>query len=79
MAKLKPCPFCGGKAELCNGSTYGLFDFVYMSCRKCYARTERVYIRHINVKGTGYYTEEEAIQKAVEAWERRENDARKIV
>lgn len=45
--KLKPCPFCGGEAEITK--TYAFDYYFYVGCQRC--RVE-----------TGYYdTEEEAI------------------
>lgn len=34
MKKLKPCPFCGGEAELCMGAKN-----VKVRCKKCFSRT----------------------------------------
>ena len=39
--KLKSCPFCGGKGELCK--CYGAVaqrDFYLVMCEKCRARTD---------------------------------------
>lgn len=66
MTELKPCPFCGGKA--------GLSSFFYeerqhypfygeVICFKCQA----------NVGSTGFSkSKEEAEDKAIEAWNRRD-------
>ncbi len=40
--KLKPCPFCGGKAEVLNGCTCYEPDDYWISCKKCEAET-RIY------------------------------------
>lgn len=33
MFELKPCPFCGGKAELCGD------NYFWVSCTSCYTDT----------------------------------------
>lgn len=40
--KLKPCPFCGGDAEMQQGKYQGLSIF-YVSCRGCGAQTDHKY------------------------------------
>jgi hypothetical protein len=71
MNNLKPCPFCGGEAKLCDNSisdcvydpitlaeidcTYEEPDTFWVNCRECYAMT------------LGFDTEKEAI----EAWNKR--------
>lgn len=40
--KLKPCPFCGGDAEIQQGKYQGLRTF-YVSCLGCGARTDLEY------------------------------------
>lgn len=40
--KLKPCPFCGGDAEIQEGKYQGLRTF-YVSCLGCGARTDLEY------------------------------------
>lgn len=39
---LKPCPFCGGDAEMWQGKHQGL-DTFYVSCLGCGARTDLEY------------------------------------
>lgn len=48
--KLKPCPFCGGEAELKLNGNLGfttedptLAYSVYVYCRNCEARTKNIY------------------------------------
>lgn len=40
--ELKPCPFCGGDAEMQQGKHQGLRTF-YVSCLGCGARTDLEY------------------------------------
>lgn len=40
--ELKPCPFCGGDAEMQQGKHQGLRTF-YVSCFGCGARTDLEY------------------------------------
>ena len=40
--ELKPCPFCGGDAEMQQGKYQGLRTF-YVSCLGCGARTDLEY------------------------------------
>lgn len=63
--ELKPCPFCGGQViDVCEeGKLFGKSAYSrtyrFVRCRKCYART--------GVYGTN--------PKALEAWNRRAEDA----
>lgn len=67
---LKPCPFCGGAAELdCSGD--GDFSYIFngyanVRCSKCEARSEVVWI--------GSVTAEESdvlVQEAIDKWNTR--------
>lgn len=53
---LKPCPFCGGKAEFMSGRDYAMPTHYYVYCTKCYCRTP---IRYDNEKN------------AIKTWNRR--------
>lgn len=35
MTELKPCPFCGGKAVLCENT-----DYAYVYCKECGSQTD---------------------------------------
>lgn len=59
--KLKPCPFCGGKAAL-KGDFFSL-----VKCEECGAETRKVEI-------SKKYSSDE---KAVEAWNRRTDNDKK--
>ena len=80
--ELKPCPFCGGEAEVREGFVYA-DNAVLIRCQKCFVKTEKVLINHpkITYYGTDEstrYTKEQAIQKAAEIWNRRaDNEQRK--
>lgn len=66
MAELKPCPFCGGKAEIWHGSArdeHICFDTISVLCFDCGARTREIWIDDENK----YRAERDAI----EAWNRR--------
>lgn len=62
MSNLKPCPFCGGEAEVNYGQTSSLL-WAYVTCG-CGIRT----CNHHGDK------EREAKAKAIETWNRRAND-----
>lgn len=74
---IKPCPFCGGKADIRHGTVY--MDIVYrVECLSCHAITARFFVDHpcLDTKNGGTdektrYTEAEAICMAVNAWNRR--------
>jgi Lar family restriction alleviation protein len=63
MIELKPCPFCGGKAEL-NVDPEAIVDIegrrwaFTVSCNRCCAASGLTYLP----------------EKAVEAWNRRKNN-----
>ena len=40
-AQLKPCPFCGGYANLLRGSEFSN-DYWYVTCGRCLAETRKV-------------------------------------
>ena len=59
MEKLKPCPFCGGKAEMLISEYEGSRKEYLVACAECDGMVER-----------WIETEEEAVEK----WNRRVND-----
>ena len=75
MAELKPCPFCGGKPYL--ETNHRAFikaqttKVAYVRCRNCNARTERFALTDFGHTSFS----EEANKKAIEAWNRRANNA----
>lgn len=60
MTELKPCPFCGGKAEFCATC----MDYAFVKCRECGAKTDNIAISY----------EYSAKDVAIEAWNRRASD-----
>ena len=62
MAELKPCPFCGGKAEIVNVNMGKFFD---VSCKHLWCRGY--------AESVMYNTEVEAI----EAWNHRAGEEKK--
>lgn len=74
MDELKRCPFCGGKAEMCN-SVGGLGKFWYVRCKKCYSRGSEVYESRRKLEPEEEYAAiKGAWEKAIKAWNRREGD-----
>ena len=63
--ELRPCPFCGGAAEISYGR-FGGKDTSYVMCRKCAAQGE------FFVVSPKYASNE----RAIEAWNRRMSDGR---
>lgn len=60
MDELKPCPFCGGKAELKKETVWTRTE-VYVKCTECWAMTK-------SVMADAEYC---ANDKAAEMWNRR--------
>ncbi|MGN0557871.1 MAG: Lar family restriction alleviation protein [Acutalibacteraceae bacterium] len=61
--KLKPCPFCGGKAEMFNGVDYSTGKVTcFVRCTKC-------------LSATSYYKDDknnfDYMESAIAAWNRR--------
>ena len=62
--KLKPCPFCGGEAELIHGTAYAEDYSSQVQCSKCGAKIKEIH------RAVDYCADE----KAAEAWNRRVNN-----
>ena len=74
--ELKPCPFCGGRAHLekshrafINAKTTRV---AFVRCTKCNARTERINLADFGCTSHSY----DANLKAINAWNRRVNNAK---
>lgn len=50
--ELKPCPFCGGKAEIRDGHIY-LDEAVLIRCSECFVKTSHVLINHPRITSNG--------------------------
>lgn len=75
---LKPCPFCGGEAEVRDGLNF-MTDTKIVTCKKCHVRTTPVSVDHPNFSAHGLdestrYTPEQAAQIACDMWNRRAKD-----
>lgn len=71
MIELKPCPFCGGEAEMYNGTDI-TGKYWYIRCKKCYSRGTGVYESLRELEPQEEYTAiTGAWEKAVEAWNKR--------
>lgn len=69
--ELKPCPFCGG-----NGKIVYADSCWFVRCEDCFARSEGWSNGNAS-EGELYYAIQEAVEAAVNAWNRRTNDAGK--
>ena len=63
MIELKPCPFCGGEAELSEGRFDGK-NTSYVMCKRCASQGEFFFV-------SPRYA---SAEKAIEAWNRRMRD-----
>ncbi len=76
MPRLRPCPFCGGEAELKSANIYVDAGW-FARCTMCRNRTMVVIVDHPSLRGTGEldestrYTSEQAAQIAAGKWNRR--------
>lgn len=67
MSELKPCPFCPDGGDVRMLSYFGQVEYTaYAHCRKCGAYGPRI---------SESLPREEVKAEAVEAWNRRANDA----
>ena len=75
--ELKPCPFCGGRAEIKRGKIY-LDDYVQVHCTKCGASIPKTLIDHLAYICGKYvrFSEENAIKKTTNDWNRRADNDR---
>ena len=80
MAELKPCPFCGGEASVTKVHPFWMlkkyhYKYFAVGCKGCGAFTSlfKIYVSHSVIMNEEY--EKNAAKKAIEAWNRRANDA----
>lgn len=64
--QLKPCPFCGGKVELCNDD-YGKFLIVCKPCKMLFG----IEVEDGTELIDGWKAKIDTLEEAVEAWNRR--------
>lgn len=64
MENIKPCPFCGGWAELLAGNR----GIVKIVCKDCHCRTEEMEPDILGGEFVSRYTE------VIETWNRRTSD-----
>jgi Lar family restriction alleviation protein len=81
--ELKPCPFCGGEAEVKDCFVF-LDKAVVIRCTSCFVRTKKILIDHPRLTADGLdestrYTREQAIQKVADAWNSRAINAEKQI
>ena len=72
MAELKPCPFCGGEASIKEQTVY-VYNAIFAHCKNCKARVMEYFADAPNIHGVTL-GREKAIEKAIEAWNRRAED-----
>ena len=69
MSELKPCPFCGGEAEVrtvhIEKERKDVPMFSYVRCGKCFAQTYEFPYKNADMTGTN------PAESAVKAWNRR--------
>lgn len=82
MSELKPCPFCGGRAEIITthaevfNTAYREYEFAVDFAVHCYARCARRDARSIFVVNEGRMViKQDGYQRAVDLWNRRASDA----
>ena len=64
MADLKPCPFCGGEAELIENNRYT--DIHSVMCKNCYSESDRYNTKENAVKAWNTRKLEERTVKELE-------------
>lgn len=76
--ELKPCPFCGGRAEIKTDSNgvdyYGLFSQLHsVVCTKCGATTAKSYKSEFRRGINGFQILKDGYEEATADWNRRVN------
>ena len=70
MPELKPCPFCGGKAQIVFDGKDATW---FIRCEDCYAKSEGWSNGNASPEDL-FFAIEEAVEAAVNAWNRRVTD-----
>lgn len=73
-SKLKPCPFCGGDAEVLENITNPKMHTFHVECTKCLAQMGRDSVIFGSSKGKLFFWSRGA---AVEAWNKRQEEPQK--
>lgn len=68
MDGLKPCPFCGGAAEIIPHSLTGKFSVIRATCQTCYSHHHNGVVLHEDAKD---HQIESARAIAVQQWNQR--------
>lgn len=71
--KLKPCPFCGGAAQLKECELWGSTGYT-VECSKCLCNSDRIFVTtylFFHGKRNVSITEEKAKQLVIGSWNRR--------
>lgn len=71
MNNLKPCPFCGGEATVTIAPILGV---AFIECKHCSAMMGR-YQKGGRTDHDGFWTHFESKEEAIEAWNRRADNA----
>ena len=78
--RLKPCPFCGKKAEFrtnTTGTNGENFKYRFnIRCRNCGMNSSHIYGVEITFRNGDFVTIEDEREKAVEEWNRRAEEGK---
>lgn len=70
--ELKPCPFCGGEAEMCSGSDRLNGKHWYIRCKSCFSRGAEYYESfNALMENEEFFAIQKAWKNAIKAWNKR--------